>query len=209
MVDPTQTTPPPGGRGGNPNSSGGGGNPNPSGGGNPNPSGGDNVNSGGGNGFGRGSGFTMPNMPSFMTNNNFNGGFDYGRGDPNNNFFGSGYGYPFDGGYSNLGGGGQNNSLQVNVQKLDGSNYAEWSQTVRLILEGKGKLDFLTGDVPVPATTHPNYRFWKSENSSIIAWLINTIEVGMRKTYMYLPTAKGVWENCLTLILIVSLKFMI
>ncbi|WJX11608.1 hypothetical protein P8452_02203 [Trifolium repens] len=61
----------------------------------------------------------MPDMPSFMTNNNFNGGFGYGRGDPNNNCFGSGYGYPFDGGYSNLGGGGQNNSLQVNVQKLD------------------------------------------------------------------------------------------
>ncbi|MCI96969.1 hypothetical protein A2U01_0118269, partial [Trifolium medium] len=59
-------------------------------------------------------------MPSFMTNNNFNGGVGYGRGDPNNNFnggisygrgdpnnnlFGFGYGYPFDGGYSNSGGG--------------------------------------------------------------------------------------------------------
>ncbi|WJX23693.1 hypothetical protein P8452_12886 [Trifolium repens] len=98
MVDPTQTTPPPGGRGGNPNS----------GGGNPNSSGGGGVNSdGGNNSFGRGSGFTMPDMPNFMTNNNFNGGFGYGRGDPNNNFFGSGYGYPFDGGYSNLGGGAQ------------------------------------------------------------------------------------------------------
>jgi hypothetical protein len=51
----------------------------------------------------------MPDMPSFMANNNFNGGFGYGRGDPNNNFFGSGYGYPgypLDGGYSNSGGGG-------------------------------------------------------------------------------------------------------
>jgi len=125
-----------------------------------------------------------------MTNNNSNGGIGYG----NNNFNGGfGYGYPIDGGYNNSGGGGQN-SLQVNVQKLDGSNYAEWSQTVRLILDGKGKLGFLTGDVPVPATTHPNYRFWKSENSSIISWLINTMEVGMRKTYMYLPTAKDVWD---------------
>lgn len=30
-------------------------------------------------------------------------------------------------------------------------NYAEWSQIVRLILDGKEKLGFLTGDVPVPA----------------------------------------------------------
>ncbi|XP_045810273.1 putative glycine-rich cell wall structural protein 1 [Trifolium pratense] len=150
MVDPTQTPPPPGGRGGG--------------------GGGTNVNSGcSNNNPGRGSGFTMPEMPSFMTNNNFNGGIGYGRGDPNNNLYGFGYGYPFDSGYGNSRGGGQNNSLQVNVQKLDGSNYPEWSQTVRLILEGKGKLGFLTGDVLMPATTHPNYRFWKSENSSIIA----------------------------------------
>lgn len=195
MVDPTQTPPPPpGGRGGgtNNNNSGRSANVN-SGGGGVNSGSGANINSGGANvNSGRGSGFQMPEMPSFMTNNNFNGGLGYGRGDPNNNLFGSGYGYPLDGGYNNSGGGGQNNSLQVNIQKLDGSNYAEWSQTVRLILDGKGKLGFLTGDVPVPATTHPNYRFWKSENSSIIAWLINTMEVGMRKTYMYLPTAKDV-----------------
>jgi hypothetical protein len=46
----------------------------------------------------------------------------------------------------------------------------------------------------VPAETHPNCRFWKSENSSIIALLINTMKVGMRKTYMYLPIAKDVWD---------------
>ncbi|PNX73570.1 hypothetical protein L195_g029472, partial [Trifolium pratense] len=73
MVDPTQTPPPPGGRGG------GGGS-------------GTNVNSGGSNNnSGRGSGFIMPEMPSFMTNNNFNGGIGYGRGDPNNNLYGFGY----------------------------------------------------------------------------------------------------------------------
>lgn len=165
MVDPTpprppgsggQTPPrPPVSNGANPNSN----------------SGVTNINSSGGgvnNNSGRGSGFNMPEMPNFMTNNNFTGGFGYGNNNLNGNG-GFGYGYSLDGGYSNSGGGGQNNSLQVNVQKLDGSNYAEWSQTVRLILDGKGKLGFLTGDVSVPATTHSNYRFWKSENSSIIA----------------------------------------
>lgn len=127
----------------------------------------ENNNTGRGTPLG-GRGFVLPPL-DFMSDNNFTGGFGHGRGDPNNY-----YGHPLDGGYGsagtfNLGGGGQNNSLQVNVQPLDGSNYPEWSQTVRLILDGKGKLGFLTGDVQVPATTHPNYRFWKSENSSIIA----------------------------------------
>jgi len=92
------------------------------GGANPNSDSGSGVN----NNSGRGSGFTIPEMPSFMTNNNFNGGIGYSNNNLNDEF---GYGYPFDGGYNNSGGGGQN-SLQVNVKKLDGSNYAKWSQTV-------------------------------------------------------------------------------
>ena len=65
IVDRIQTPPPPGGRGGG-------------GSGANNNSGHDtNVNSG------KGSGFTMPKMPCFMTNN-FNGGFGYDKGDPNN-----------------------------------------------------------------------------------------------------------------------------
>ncbi|RDX86360.1 hypothetical protein CR513_32314, partial [Mucuna pruriens] len=40
---------------------------------------------------------------------------------------------------------GFSNSLQVNVQCLNGKNYIECSQTVRLILEGKGKFGFLMG----------------------------------------------------------------
>ena len=85
MVDPTQR-PPCGGGGASNNSDRDANNNN---------SDGDAKNSG------RGSGFTMPPLPGFRTDNNFNGGFSYGRGDPNNNLLGSGYGYPFDGGYSN------------------------------------------------------------------------------------------------------------
>jgi len=112
MVDPNQTTPT-GGRGG------GGANNNTGGGANNN----GRENGRGGTSLG-GHGKSMSTTTQFMIDNNFNGEFGYGTGDPNNNLFGSGYDYPFDNGYSNAG------ALQVNVQKLDGSNYAEWSQTV-------------------------------------------------------------------------------
>jgi len=46
----------------------------------------------------------------------------------------------------------------------------------------------------MPATTYPNYKIWKSENSTIIAWLLSTMESTIKKPYMFLPTAKNVWD---------------
>ncbi|XP_073224569.1 uncharacterized protein [Cicer arietinum] len=86
------------------------------------------------------------------------------------------------------------NALKVEIQKLNGKNYVEWSHTARLILDGNGKYGFLTGEVQMPATTDPNYRFWKSENSVIIVWLLSNMESTIRKSFMFLPTAKEVWE---------------
>ncbi|KAG6503627.1 hypothetical protein ZIOFF_035944 [Zingiber officinale] len=36
-------------------------------------------------------------------------------------------------------------SLQITLHKLNGKNYLEWSQTVRLAIDGKGKLGYLNG----------------------------------------------------------------
>jgi len=90
MEDPNQTPPTGdcGGRGANNNNTDGCANNN-------------NTSGGANNNNGRGNGFTIPPRLNFTTNNSFKGGFGYGRGDPNNNLLGFGYGYPFDGGYGN------------------------------------------------------------------------------------------------------------
>lgn len=38
-------------------------------------------------------------------------------------------------------------SLQITIHKLNGKNYLEWSQSVRLVIDGKGKLGCLNGEV--------------------------------------------------------------
>ncbi|KAH9698541.1 protein kinase domain-containing protein [Citrus sinensis] len=38
------------------------------------------------------------------------------------------------------------NSLQITIHKLNGKNYFEWSQSVRLVIDGKGKLGYLNGE---------------------------------------------------------------
>ncbi|WJX90277.1 hypothetical protein P8452_72190 [Trifolium repens] len=89
---------------------------------------------------------------------------------------------------------GSKSSLKIDIPKMNGNNYNEWAQTVRLVLDGKGKLGFLTGAVAEPAEGDPLYKQWKSENSLIIAWLVSTMETGLGKPYMFLPSAKDVWE---------------
>ncbi|XP_073227024.1 uncharacterized protein [Cicer arietinum] len=108
---------------------------------------------------------------------------------------GSGSGLSSQNGSSNFfGHEGTSNALKVEIQKLNGKNYVEWSQTARLILDDKGIYGFLTGEVQMSATTDPKYRFWKSENSVIIDWLLSNMESTIKKPFMFFPTAKEVWE---------------
>ncbi|KAK3029863.1 hypothetical protein RJ639_038297 [Escallonia herrerae] len=85
-------------------------------------------------------------------------------------------------------------SFQLTSHKLTGKNYLEWAQSVKLAIDGRGKLGHLTRDVRQPAAGDPSLSAWRSENSLIIAWLINSMEPTIGKPYLFLPTAKDVWE---------------
>ena len=61
------------------------------------------------------------------------------------------------------------NSLHLTIHRLNGRNYMEWAQSVRLVMDGKGRLRYLTAEVKQPADGDPTEKNWKSENSLIIA----------------------------------------
>ena len=42
--------------------------------------------------------------------------------------------------------------------KLDGTNYALWSQVVEMYISGKDKLGYINGDLPQPPLTDPAFR---------------------------------------------------
>ncbi|KAG6521177.1 hypothetical protein ZIOFF_018243 [Zingiber officinale] len=56
-------------------------------------------------------------------------------------------------------------SLHITLHKLNGKNYHEWSQTVRLAIDGKGKLGYLNGEIKPPTTKDPRFEQWRSQNS--------------------------------------------
>ena len=40
-----------------------------------------------------------------------------------------------------------NPSIQLTVYKLNGNNYLEWAQSIKLAIDGRSKLGHLTGEV--------------------------------------------------------------
>jgi len=60
-------------------------------------------------------------------------------------------------------------SLQITQLKLNGTNFQEWFQLVLLVVRGKGKEGYLTGDVARPSTESAGSSIWEAENAIIMA----------------------------------------
>ena len=80
------------------------------------------------------------------------------------------------------------------VHKLNEKNYLEWAQFLRLLIERRGKLGHLIGEVTKPTTNDPSLKKWQSENSLVIVWFIKSMELVIEKSYIFLPTTKDVWD---------------
>ncbi|KAJ9693508.1 hypothetical protein PVL29_009457 [Vitis rotundifolia] len=86
---------------------------------------------------------------------------------------------------------GDNNSLWIMAHKLNGKYYLQWSQSVQIVICGRGKFKYLSDEAKAPAATNPTYKIWFAENSTVHAWLINSIQ----------PRMYGILPNECTLIL--------
>ncbi|XP_073062852.1 uncharacterized protein [Primulina eburnea] len=86
-------------------------------------------------------------------------------------------------------------SIQITVHRFNGQNFLEWSQYVKLAVDGRGKLGYLTGETTIPAETEPTFKTWRSENSLVMAWLLNSMELSIAKPHMFMKTAKEVWDS--------------
>ncbi|XP_028805360.1 uncharacterized protein LOC114760266 [Neltuma alba] len=89
----------------------------------------------------------------------------------------------------------EGNAVLIVPEKLTGENYREWAQSVRLAVEGRGKLGYLTGEVVCPSSTNSQaVHLWKTENSMVSSWLINAMIPAIKRSFMFLPTACEIWD---------------
>ena len=69
-------------------------------------------------------------------------------------------------------------------------NYLKWSQLVRTVLKGKGKISHLMGTRL--KLGDPHFEVWDEEDSIILAWLWNSMTPEISDTCMFLATAKDI-----------------
>ena len=74
--------------------------------------------------------------------------------------------------------------------KLEGSNYALWSQVVKMYISGKDKLGYINVDFPQPLETDPSFRKWQTENAIVKGWLINSMDPSLIANFIRFLTAK-------------------
>ncbi|XP_050229442.1 uncharacterized protein LOC126678591 [Mercurialis annua] len=82
--------------------------------------------------------------------------------------------------------------------KLDGTNYALWSQIVEMYISGKDKLGYINGELSEPLQTDMAFRKWRTENAVVKGWLINSMDPKLVSNFIRFSTAKAVWDNIAT-----------
>jgi len=88
-------------------------------------------------------------------------------------------------------------AAQIGI-KLNGTNYAIWSQIMEMYISRRDKLGYINGDLSQPTPTDPMFRQWRTENSIVKGWLINSMEPHLIGNFIRFPTAQLVWESIAT-----------
>ncbi|XP_061374022.1 uncharacterized protein LOC133316302 [Gastrolobium bilobum] len=89
---------------------------------------------------------------------------------------------------------GDNPAMQITSHRLNGRNYVQWCQSVKLFIQAKGKMGYLDGKKVKPAEREPGYDAWVTENALVMTWLTNSMEPDISQTYLFLDTAHEIWE---------------
>ncbi|XP_065619558.1 uncharacterized protein LOC136063302 [Quercus suber] len=88
---------------------------------------------------------------------------------------------------------GDNPGVSLVVQLLTEENYNTWSRAILISLDAKTKLGFVDGSIPKPQSDHPYYTAWCKCNSTVLAWLFNSVSKELQSSIVYFKTARDVW----------------
>ncbi|XP_075649600.1 uncharacterized protein LOC142620044 [Castanea sativa] len=87
-----------------------------------------------------------------------------------------------------------NPGVSLVVQPLTEENYSTWSRAILISLDAKTKLVFIDGSIPKPQyVDHPYYTAWCKCNSTVLAWLFNSVSKDLQPSIVYFKTTRDVW----------------
>lgn len=84
--------------------------------------------------------------------------------------------------------------------KLDGTNYALWSQVFEIYISIKDKMWYINGDLLQPPQMDAIFRRWHTDNTIVKSWLINSMDATLiwmlSQVYLISHSQDGIWRNC-------------
>lgn len=77
---------------------------------------------------------------------------------------------------------------------LTGSNFLNWSRSVRRALAAQSKLELIDGTLlePTPETSY--YKQWIRTDAMISSWIINSISKELSSGFTHIPNTRKLWE---------------
>ncbi|XP_063946865.1 uncharacterized protein LOC108212640 [Daucus carota subsp. sativus] len=79
--------------------------------------------------------------------------------------------------------------------QLEGDNYATWTRGMTKALNAKGKLGFVDGNTPPPASDLPLLNCWKRCDDLVSSWIIHSVHPDLRSSLMYADSARTIWND--------------
>ncbi|XP_010696067.1 uncharacterized protein LOC104908634 [Beta vulgaris subsp. vulgaris] len=90
------------------------------------------------------------------------------------------------------------NSLKVDPQLTGTTDYRPWKRSLGISLATKRKLGFVTGALTKSSEDSVKMEAWEAYNSMVTAWLLNNMNETLRRSVMYIKSAREIWFNLKT-----------
>ncbi|XP_050149267.1 uncharacterized protein LOC126624273 isoform X2 [Malus sylvestris] len=94
----------------------------------------------------------------------------------------------------------KDDSLQAIGVKLNGNNYVYWAYVMKNFLIGKGLWGYVSGMVSIPNNPKDEkyvelFAAWEMNNSKIITWINNSVDLAIGMQLAKFSTSKEVWDH--------------
>uniref|UniRef100_A0A803MDK1 Reverse transcriptase Ty1/copia-type domain-containing protein n=1 Tax=Chenopodium quinoa TaxID=63459 RepID=A0A803MDK1_CHEQI len=90
---------------------------------------------------------------------------------------------------------GDHPGMQLGNHILTGSNFLNWSRTVRMALIARNKLQFVDGSLPSPGVDSPDYQKWLRNDYMVMSWILNSIDKNLVESFMFVNSSHGLWKE--------------
>ena len=72
---------------------------------------------------------------------------------------------------------------------FSGSNYVNWSRSVKMALYARNKVSFIDGTLLKPSVSSSDFKKWIRNDYIVRSWIINSMERGIAETFMFVDSA--------------------